>query len=208
MPLPLLLVIPGVTALGGLGATVGKDAAKSFLKRQLNLHREDIEKWALSSVFEQMGLPDLMGENVDKQSFTTAVNSSFLSGSEFKFTNLFDHEAVKRDAFRFGVMQAASEAGLQLEDVSQKGLVDSLRAWVLQLLEEEITAEDIGELTQDARDVYEILQTYRKYKKAAADGEAAEDAGRKPLINTPEAAANRERQARYRANHKKQWVPK
>lgn len=208
MPAPLVLgAIAGVSALAGTGAAmVGREYARAFLKKQLFKHRDEIEKWALSAVFEQFGFPDLTGENVDRKSFTEAINQKFLSDSGFQFTNLFDQESVKRDAFKFGVQRIAEEAGLTLEDVSEKGLVDALRRWVFDLIGEELTNEDLGELTQDAKDVWEIVQTWRKYKKAAEDGQDAEDNGRKPLINTPGAQSNRERQARYRANHQKVWV--
>ncbi len=208
MPAPLIVgAIAGVSALAGTaGAMVGREYARAFLKKQLFKHRDEIEKWALSAVFEQFGFPDLTGENVDRKSFTEAINQKFLSDSGFQFTNLFDQESVKRDAFKFGVQRIAEEAGLTLEDVSEKGLVDALRRWVFDLIGEELTNEDLGELTQDAKDVWEIIQTWRKYKKAAEDGQEAEDSGRKPLINTPAAQKNRERQARYRANHKKIWV--
>lgn len=208
MPVPLVVgAIAGVSALAGTGAAmVGREYARAFLKRQLFKHRDEIEKWALSAVFEQFGFPDLTGENVDRKSFTEAINQKFLSESGFQFTNLFDQEAVKRDAFKFGVQRIAEEAGLTLEDVSEKGLVDALRRWVFELIGEELTNEDLGELTQDAKDVWEIVQTWHKYKKAADEGQDAEDKGRRPLINTPAAQKNRERQARYRANHKKIWV--
>lgn len=208
MPAPLIVgAIAGVSALAGTGvAMVGREYARAFLKKQLFKHRDDIEKWALSAVFEQFGFPDLTGENVDRKSFTEAINQKFLSDSGFRFTNLFDQESVKRDAFKFGVQRIAEEAGLTLEDVSEQGLVDALRRWVVDLIGEELTNEDLGELTQDAKDVWEIVQTWHKYKQAADDGMDAEDKGRKPLINTPGAQSNRERQARYRAAHKKIWV--
>lgn len=208
MPAPLIVgAIAGVSALAGTGAAmVGREYARAFLKKQLFKHRDEIEKWALSAVFEQFGFPDLTGENVDRKSFTEAINQKFLSDSGFQFTNLFDQESVKRDAFKFGVQRIAEEAGLTLEDVSEKGLVDALRRWVFDLIGEELTNEDLGELTQDAKDVWEIVQTFRKYKTAAEDGQEAEDKGRRPLINTPAAQKNRERQARYRANHQKIWV--
>lgn len=208
MPVPLVVgAIAGVSALAGTGAAmVGREYARAFLKRQLFKHRDEIEKWALSAVFEQFGFPDLTGDNVDRKSFTEAINQKFLSESGFQFTNLFDQESVKRDAFKFGVQRIAEEAGLTLEDVSEKGLVDALRRWVFDLIGEELTNEDLGELTQDAKDVWEIVQTFRKYKTAAEDGQEAEDKGRRPLINTPAAQKNRERQARYRANHKRIWV--
>lgn len=208
MPVPLVVgAIAGVSALAGTGAAmVGREYARAFLKRQLFKHRDEIEKWALSAVFEQFGFPDLTGDNVDRKSFTEAINQKFLSESGFQFTNLFDQESVKRDAFKFGVQRIAEEAGLTLEDVSEKGLVDALRRWVFDLIGEELTNEDLGELTQDAKDVWEIVQTFRKYKTAAEDGQEAEDKGRRPLINTPAAQKNRERQARYRANHQKIWV--
>lgn len=210
MPAPL--VIAGIAAASALVTTVaaqlGSEAARAFLKRQLSRHSEEIEQWALSNVFETMGLPNLMEGGLNKQSFTQAVNASFLSGSDFQFTNLFDSQAIRGDAMKFGLMQAAAQAGLQLENVSIKGMSDALKKWVMDLIEQEISADEMGELLQDAADVYEIVQLYRKYKAAEKEGEAAESEGRKPLINTPEAQANRERQARYRASHRRVWVEK
>lgn len=210
MPIPL--VIAGVAAVSSLGGALAAGGAKSvgaaYLKRTLSRHTEEIERWALSNVFEKMGLPDLMGESLNRHSFTQAVNTAFLSGQDFQLTNLFDAEAVKNDAIKFGLLQVADQAGLNLETVSINGMRDAIRAWIMQLVEDELLMDEVGELAQDARDVYEIIQLYKKYKKAEQDGEAAEAGGRKPLINTPEAAANRERQARYRANHKRVWTSK
>ena len=206
------LVIAGVSGASALfgAATAGgsRSLAASYLKRQLSRHTEEIEKWALSAVFEKMGLPDLTGEGLNRQSFTQAVNATVLSGQEFQLTNLFDAQAVRNDAMRFGMLQVADQAGIPIETASLAGMRDGIRAWIMQLIEEEISADEVGELIEDARDIYEIIALYRKYKKAEADGEAEENGGRKPLINTPEAQSNRERQARYRANHKRVWTSK
>lgn len=214
MPAPLVIgAVAAASALFGSVAAVGARATgKAYLTRTLNAHRPAIEKWALSAVFEKMGLPDLMeGGSLNQGAFTDAINERILgaSGSSgFKFTNLFDRDAIRRDAFKFGVKQAAKESGLKIEDVSEQGLKDALKARMVELVEAELTAEDVGELTRDAKDVWEIIQLYKAYRKAAADGEAAENGGRKPLINTPEAVKNRARQAKFRQGHKKKWVAK
>lgn len=209
MPVPLVIgAVAAASALFGSVAAVGaRSAGKAYLTRTLQAHRPAIEKWALSAVFEKMGLPDLMeGGSLNQGAFTDAINEKILGSSGFKFSNLFDRDAIRRDAFKFGVKQAAEESGLQLDDVSEQGLKDALKARMVDLVEAELTADDVGELTQDAKDVWEIIQLYKAYKKAAADGESAENGGRKPLINTPEAVSNRARQAKYRAGHKKAWV--
>lgn len=212
MPIPLVIAgVAGASALfGSLTAGGSRSVAASYLKRQLSRNSEEIERWALSAVFERMGLPDLMGETVNRQSFTNAVNSTFLSGQDFQLSNLFDAQSVRNDAMRYGMLQVAEQAGLQLETVSVAGMKDAIQAWIMQLIEDELTADEVGELAEDARDVWEIIQLYKRYKKAEQDG-AGEDGGeggRKPLIQTPEAISNRERQARYRANHRRKWVSK
>lgn len=212
MPVPLVIAgIAGASAVTGAIASSGLQGwGKAYLKRTLSRHSKEIEQWALASVFEKMGLPDLVNDDgrVDRRSFTAAVNASILSGQEFQLTDLFDSQAVKNDALKFGLLQVAQQAGLEVEHVSVQGLGDAVRAWVMDQVAEELTAEDVGELIQDAKDVYEIIQLYKRYKKAEQDGGGDEDGGRKPLINTPEAISNRERQARYRANNKRRWVPR
>ena len=211
MPIPLVLAgaVAGASALGGAAAgAVTSTAGRVFLKRQLSRHSEEIEKWALSAVMEQLGLPDLVDGPINRETFTKAINQNFLSGYGFELSNVFDPVAVRQDALKFGLVKVADQAGFQLEDVSVKGLSDAIREWVISIIEDEIAMDEAGELLQDARDILEIVQLYRRYKKAQKDGEAAEADGKKPLINTPEAKSNRERQARYRANHKKVWVSK
>lgn len=211
MPLPLILLgaVSGVTALGGAAAgAVTSTAGKAFLKRQLSRHSEEIEKWALSAVMEQLGLPDLVDGPINRQTFTDAINNNFLSGNEFQLSNVFDPVAVRKDALKYGLVKVADQAGLTLDDVSVKGLGDAIREWVISLIEDELAMDEAGELLQDARDILEIVQLYRRYKKAQKDGEDAGGDGKKPLINTPEAISNRERQARYRAKNRKVWVPR
>lgn len=207
------LVIAGVaaaSALFGALTTEGvKTSGKAYLYRQLHKHRPEIERWAMGAVFEKMGLPDLVeGGALNQGAFTDAINAKIMGSSEFKFSNIFDRDAIRRDAFKFGVQQIGSQAGFEVDDVSEAGLKDAIKGHIMKLVEEEISADEVGELTQDAKDVWEIVQLYKAYKKAAKDGQAAENGGRKPLINTPEAAANRARQATYRKAHKKRWVPK
>ena len=180
----------------------------AFLKRQLSRHSEEIERWALANVFERMGLPDLMDEGISREKITDAINQTFLSGQEFQLSNVFDREAVRRDAIKFGLQQVASQAGLRVETPTLAGMRDAIKEWVVQLVADELTMQELGELTQDAKEIYEIVKLYQRYKKEAADGEAAEAGGRKPLINTPEARSNRERQKRYRDSHKRVWQPK
>lgn len=205
MPLPLVLAgIAGASALGV--SAVNSSIGRAFLKRQLSRNSEEIERWALAAVFEQLGLPDLTDGGLNKQSFTQAINDTFLQDQTFKFTNIFDATAVRNDALRAGLLQAAEQAGLQLENVSIEGMTEAIRLYVLELVQEEISADEAGDLLQDAKDIYEIIALYKRYKKAESDGEQEEGDGRKPLINTPEAASNRERQARYRANNKRVWV--
>lgn len=218
MPVPL--VIAGVASLGAVGGALTASGARAwgaaYLKRQLSRHQKEIEQWALANVFERMGLPDLTdGQGVDRLAFTRAVNNQFLSGSGFEFSNLFDAQAVKNDSLKFALLQVAQQNGLALEHVSIDGMKDAIRMWILEMIQEEISAEEMGELIEDARDVWEIVELYKRYKKAEAeaggDGSDRGDVGpgdKKPLLMTPEAINNRERQARYRANHKRVWVAK
>lgn len=214
MPIPLVIAgISGASALfgataSGLVAGGSKSVGAAYLKRQLSRNSEDIEKWALSAVFEKMGLPDLMDGSLSRASFTDAINASFLSGQDFQLTDIFDSEAVKRDATRYGLKALADQAGIPVKTPTLTGMKDAIREWVMQLVEDELTMGELGELTQDAKEIYDIVQLYRKYKAAETDGEAAESGGRKPLINTPEAASNRARQKKYRDGHKRVWQAK
>lgn len=208
MPIPLLAV--GAAVVGSASAVLvsggTKSIAATYLKRQLMRNQGAIESWAIKVVCDSMGLPDLMDEKLDRQSFTNAINAKFLAGQAFQFTNIFDAQTIKNDAMRASLVTVAEQAGLTLEDKTPKGMANAIREWIMGVMADEIAMQEVGELTEDARDVWEILKLYHKYKTEEGEDGTATEPEPRPVIDTPEAASNRERQAKYRANHTKIWV--
>lgn len=191
MPVPLVIA-------GAFGIVAGLHSAASasrpFVARFLKRHRADIEQWALSNAFEAMGLPDL-DKSPNREQFTEAINAHFLAGSEFQLSNAFDAKAVREDAMRYALKKAAHELGVELGHATVAAMKDALKQWIQDQVKAQIEAGG-GTLIDGAKDAPRVMAMI----------EYAQSRPPVPgLLMTPEAISNRERQARYRANHSKHW---
>lgn len=191
MGIPLILAgASGIVA----GLHSAASASRPFVARFLKRHQSDIEQWALANAFEALGLPDL-DKSPSREQFTEAINAHFLAGSEVKLSNAFDAKAIRDDALRLALKRAADAMGVTLESDSVAGMREALRAWVRQQVADQIEAGG-GPLIDGAKDSPRIAAMIEyAQSRPAAPG----------LLMTPEAISNRERQARYRANHSKHW---
>jgi hypothetical protein len=194
MPLPLILAgAAGVVA----GLHSAASATRPFLVRFMRRHQAEIEEWALGNAFEALGLPD-MDKSPTRADFTDAINARFMAGSDMQLSNAFDAQSIRQDALRFALKKAAGDLGIALESDTVPGMRDALRSWIRGEVVAQIEA-GAGPLIDGAKDQARVLAMVEYHQSRPADP---------GLLQTPEAISNRERQARYRANHTKHWEPR
>lgn len=192
MGLPLILAGAGGIVSGLYSAA---SAARPFVERYLRKHQAEIEEWALANAFEAMGLPDL-DKSPSRADMTAAINERLLSGSQLQLSDIFDADAIQRDALNFALTKAASDLGLAVDTNSVHGVRDALRGWVRDRVRAEIAGSG-DQMISDAKADPSIEERIQWVKdRPPAPG----------LLMTPEAISNRERQARYRAKFGKMWV--
>lgn len=194
MAIPLILAGAG-GIIAGLHSVAS--ATRPFLERYLRKHQAEIEAWALANAFEAIGLPDL-AQNPTREDITAAINAKFLAGSGYELTNIFDAQAIKDDALKFGLRRAASEVGVNLETETVKGMREALQGWIRSEVVAQLQAGS-GDLVDNAKDVARVVAAIQAHNERPAQP---------GLLMTPEAISNRERQARYRAGRTKHWEPR
>lgn len=203
MALPLVIAgAAGVVA----GVASAASATKPFVVRLLKRHQSEIEEWALKEAFEAAGLPDLANGSPTREDLNAVINEKFLAGTGIELTNIFDRKAIRDDLEKIAYIKAAEALGVELKSKTREGMKEALREWVRGQVEAQIS-EGGGDLIEGARDVARVLAVIKAYREVIREnnGQAPERPG---LLMTPEAISNRERQARYRAKHRKKWVPR
>ena len=187
MPLPAIL--GGVVSV--LGAAIALD---EFVTR--GRVAETIAKKAAQSVLDARGIPlDLDGE-VNQFTITAAINQAVMPEG-VAFDNLFDREAVKRDAKRIGLDYAAAAFGYE------KGANPAaLRASIIADIKAEVLADiraGAGEYLDAAKGLVSVQRLI--------DGPEPFN-WQAPRKFTQKAIKNRERQERFRAANDRVWVAK
>lgn len=206
MPFPL--VILGWSAVSAAAASLAAPAVKSLITHELRRHHKDIEQWAMQNALEAMGLPiDLETQDFTPQTFTAAINQGLLAGTGVEFTNIFDKYRVKEDLRRIALQRAALAFGVEVKTPTVEGIGEAIRGWLVEQMGSQLEAGS-GDLIEAAADLAKVLAVIRAYQKRKQEQPVTTPGGGKPLLMTPQAISNRERQARYRASHKKIWVPK
>lgn len=154
----------------------------------------EIGKRAAQAVLDGRGIPLNLDGEVNHETITQAINAAVMPEG-VEFSNLFDNDAVKSDVRRIGLAYAAEAYGYE------GGLSASQ-------LRERITSEIVREVLDD------ISAGGGEYMDAALGLVAAQRLIDKPepkkwnvpRVFTVKAEKNRERQARYRASHKRVWI--
>lgn len=211
MPLVIAALAAIGAALTALIAVVGTTAGKAFLKRQLNRHRGDIEKWAMARAWEAVGLEGLDDpESITAESFTQALNKHLVD-SGVQLTNVFNRDAVRRDLERVVMQRAAAKLGLNIERPTVEGLREAVHGWITDRVLAEINGGGMT-IIADAKELAQVAAAIDRIRRVASrqgrEGLALDaPVPKKPLLMHPEAVKNRERQKRYRQTHTRRWVP-
>lgn len=181
------LVLAAVAGIGGAIATGAVPIIKDIALRQAG-------KAAAAHVLDKMGIPIDLDGPVNKETITAAICEKLFGGT-LQFANLFDKDAVKADVKRIVSERAAAQFGFD-GAMSVDAVKALLTSQVLQQVGAEMAA-GTGEFIDAASDLQAsvaicLRKHYEDYNT--------------PQDFTKEGISNRERQATYRAAHKKSWV--
>jgi hypothetical protein len=187
-----------MSALGEFVAELlnGYDAAQAEELKISQENEDAIGAFAARQAIKLLGIDiDLDGE-VSEQSITRAINTSILGG-QFEFRNLFDREAVKADVRRIAIMKAAEVYGFD-GSTGIQGLKEKILADVHSQVRDEIEAGQ-GDYMAAAPDSAIALSVLEKPKNESYNT---------PRDFSAKGVSNRARQAKFRANNSRVWVPK
>lgn len=193
---PLSVLI--LSAAGSAIATIGKERVFHVVERAVKqaLDTDDLRDYAIQAAGERLGLK-LDPDNLTPDGITAAINNGPLAGSGLELENIFDRQAVKRDIGRVAVKYASDALGVRMPQ-SEDDLRELLKEWVTDELVRQLEAGGGPwiDAVKDVREIVEVIAAYRAYKEG----------GMPPVDMSHKAVKNRERQARYRATHRKVWV--
>ena len=165
----------------------------------------EAEDAVIKDAFAEMGLDIDPSDGINAQTLTAAINNGPLAGSGVELTNIFDRESIKRDLKRLALVHAAQSMGLKLTSLTTESVQEALKAHAAEIVREEIAMG--GDLLDAAPDLVAIVKMIDAARKGYKN-EAGETVSEKPLLMSEAAINNRERQAKYRANHRRVWVAK
>lgn len=205
MAIPLMAA--AAAALAAIYAAVPesiKDITKEEFLRIALGERSEFEKAALSGAFEKFGLTMDGDEPLTPETITRLINEGPLAGTGVELTNLFDKESLKRDFKRLALEYARQALGMDLPGLSQDAIIEYVRGYIFRKIREQVDSGG-GDIIARAPEFVTIMRMIEQAKEAGR----MDDSGNfvaPDLKMTPEAISNRERQARYRATHKRVWV--
>ena len=204
------VAIAGVAAvIAGLYAALPssvQDIGKEEFMRLLAGDLGEFEREAIKGAFSKLGLEVDPETGINAESITRAINEGPLAGSGVELTNIFDRDAVKRDMQKIALAFGAQSMGMEVKSLSIDGIKEALRGEVQRRVYEQIQAGG-GDLVDNAPDLVAIVKMIDASRRKMAEGEDGTPE-KKPLLMSKAAINNRERQARYRANHTRHWESK
>ena len=179
-----------------------KDIAKEEFYRIAIGERSEFEQAAMAAAFEKIGIEIEGDESLTPEFITRCINEGPLAGSDIQLTNIFDKTALKSDLERIALIYARDALGGDLKSMRSDDIKEYARAFMYKKIREQLTWG--GDLVEMAPDFVQLA----KMLDAAIAAGRMDSSGRyipPDLKMTPAAISNRERQARYRAGHKRHW---
>ncbi|WP_367846260.1 hypothetical protein [Rhodoferax sp. WC2427] len=211
MPVPVIAAAAAILApiVAAIVVANQTDVGRHIIDRVVESYGKDVEKWALQKAFETMGLALDPENGFNKEAITAAINAGPLANTGVQLTDIFNRDAVKKDLHKVALLTAVQKTGLDIKTLDVDGMKQALRDYVSARVIEQV-GEGGGDLIDGALPLVKMVQKIREANKKAAESGAPVPPGYqpgrdKPYIWTKKAISNRERQARYRASHKRVW---
>jgi hypothetical protein len=215
MPLPLAVGAAIVVSALTTFAYNAMESAYDYIKKWMWVNRKRL---AIKAIKEWLGIDEtswyeLSADDdfsLDEAEITKAINQKLdiKASIGIEFSNVFSRDAIKADINKLALARVNFLLGADPENpIIESFNKDSMRANLrgffgkhAVLAIENGSSGFIG--AADVSRIVDAAMTYeRHYEKYKADPA-------RPVINTPAAASNRSRQAKYRANHTRHWEPK
>lgn len=174
-------------------AARGDSLTEDQIRRIVDDPKQALKDYAVRAALEKMGL-EIEAGPVTAETITAAIMAGPLAGLGLEITDIFNRDAVVGALRRVAMARAADALGMQ--GVSN---VAGLRDGVRELIGDEVArqvAAGAGSLMDGAPDAQFIA---RAIKARKPDGWNA------PSDFTKKGMQNRERQARWRAEHSRHW---
>lgn len=164
---------------------LAKDGATQYVEKEIGAV-------AAQQALNAMGINLNISDGTTKKDISEAIDRDLLGS--IGFTNIFDADAVRADARRVALNSASDAFGYE------RGLsVDGLKRAIVSELAAEIRGQinaKSGEYFEAAPDSGLATSIINREKKDSREIKNFSRSGEK----------NRERQARYRASHKRVWI--
>lgn len=190
--------------LGLIGMAANTEVGRNIIGKAVESYRGDLEKWALEKAFEKMGLRLNAETGFSQEAITQAINAGPLAGTGVELQNIFDRDAVRADMHRLALAKAVESTGLNITGLTVDAMKTALREYVSDKVIEQVGAGG-GSIVDAALPLAELVRQIQA-ANSASDVPPGENPGRqKPTDFSPAGISNRERQATYRAAHKRHW---
>jgi hypothetical protein len=200
MPIPLI-VWGAVSAATAFAVSPLGTAAWRLLQAEI---KEPMEKWALEQAFKKLGLTIDASQGFSKESITAAINAGPLAGSGVELTNVFDRDAVRADLQRVALARAVQETGLNITTLDVESVKRALREYVKNRVDQQLAAGG-GDLIDAAKPLAMLARDIQAANAPTNTPPGGNPGREQPVDFSPRGIKNRERQARYRANHTRHW---
>lgn len=165
--------------------------------------REEVRQWfengtrpmveaGLRMALDDVGLQ--VEGPINELTITQAINEGPLAGTGVEFSNLFDKVALRQSLERIAIRKVCEQFGVE---------ADSLEAVKAAIVAQ--FADVVGEqLASESGDIFDAAVPAPRIA-AIIKGAVKKDGWNEPVDFTPAGISNRERQARYRAQHRRHW---
>lgn len=198
--MPVFLLGPVIATgarwiLGGLAAGAGAELKDLAVKRAKAYFADKGDEF-LAAAAEKMGLELSADGGLTDASLTAAVNK-LLEGSGIKIDSLLDRDVLRRGLERAAVERVAAEVGV-LGVTTLAGVRGALQQWA--------AAEVVAQYQAESGQVFDNAKSSEFIARVIASPKT--EGWNTPTDLSEKGAANRQRQAKYRRSHKKQWVEK
>ena len=172
----------------------GRPSIQEELLADVDTLRGKFEKFAIDAAFESIGLEVESSGGINPQSITQAINAKFLADVGLELTDIFSADALKTDLEKFALSKISAGLDIEITSLDPERLKDVLSGYVRRRMEAQIK-DGAGSMIDGAPDKVALLALIEK----------ANELRGKPLSDAPGAQSNRDRQAKYRAAHKRHW---
>lgn len=201
MGIPIKQIVGAITSLS-LEASLEltpipvPDIVKKRVRLAMERHGTDL----VQNAVDGLGIDIDVNNGLTDENITHAINKTFLADADFKLDSVFDREKMKAGLMREGIRRIAQILEIPDGEASILG--------VKVKLQDLITAEAILAIREEAGEIFEAAKERKKLRELIERNKGDRSQFTKPRDMSPEGVKNRERQARYRATHKRKWVPK